>query len=178
MDRAMKWFSATLLILAVATWAGCGPEKKAANGKPGEKPDEHAGHNHEAHDDHPMHGPNGGHIAELDCEGKAGVEDYHGEWLSDDESGTVTVILLGKDVKTEVGTSAEELSLDVKTGDEVKTHTLKPVNRTDGDKPTATRFEAVDQPLVTYLSNDVLDAVIRVVIDGKEFKGKLVQHKH
>lgn len=179
MDRRAKWLSAALMILALGMWAGCGPTKKVTDKKGPEKKDEHEGHKDgdEHGHQHPAHGPNGGHIADLYLADSKKVA-YHAEWLYDDESGKVTVVLFEPESNKEVGTDAEELSLDVTSEGKTVSHKLKSANRTDGDKPKATRFELIDQPLVTYLSNDVLDAMIRVEIEGKEAKGKLVQHKH
>lgn len=182
MDRATKWISAAILILAVATWAGCGPTKKTPdkNTAGTTKPNDHEGHDHDHDHDHDhahAHGPNGGHIAELDSADKKG-EDYHAEWLHDDESGQVTVYLLDADMKNEVGIEAEDISIDIKTGDKTVTYQLKAANRTEGDKPTATRFELIDNALVTILSGDGIDAKIRVMINGMEFSGKIEHHKH
>ena len=164
------FMQAACVVLAVAALAGCGSEKKPAVKKNGNtvKP---GGNVHE----HPAHGPNGGHVVELECATKPG-EHQHAEWVLEDEK--VLVVMLAENNKDEVGIDAEVVSIDVKAGDKTETAVLKAANRTEGEKPTATRFELADQKLLTTLSADEIDAKIRVTIDGAEFSGKIVQHKH
>ena len=165
MRRISTWFATATLILAVATLAGCGPEKKPAE-KP--KPEEHV---------HAPHGPNGGHVVELTSPDKKGAH-YHAEWLFDDDAGKFVVIMLDHDMKNEEGVDAEVANVDIKTGDKTETTVLPAANRTSGEKPTATRFELVDQKLVTILAGDNVDAKIRMTIGGAEFSGKIEHHKH
>jgi hypothetical protein len=158
------------VLLAVVALSGCGPDKKPVVKGNNEKPQEHA---HE----HPAHGPNGGHVVELESPDKPG-EHQHAEWVIDDENGKVLVVMLAENNKDEVGIDAEVVSIEVKIGDKTETSTLQAANRTAGEKATATRFEVADQKLLTTLSADDPNAMIRVTIDGAEFSGKIVQHKH
>lgn len=170
MRRLTTWLSAAAVLLAAGV-AGCGPTKKTPDKPNGAKT------NGDDHADHPLHGPNGGHVAELASAAAKGKEDYHAEWLHDDESGLVTVFLLDAKLK-EIGIDAEVLTIDVKAGDKSEQYLLKAANRTDGDMPTATRFELTNQKLATILAADVIDAVILVKIKDEEYSGKIVQHKH
>ena len=53
MDLRAKWLTAAMMVVAMAIWTGCGPDKKVTDKKGPEKHDhEHAGH------EHPPHGEN------------------------------------------------------------------------------------------------------------------------
>ena len=100
-----KWWSVSVgtgLLAVIGFAAGCSLESTPKGGskagqKSGDKDDhdhdhDHDGHDHHDHDHAHMHGPNGGPVLEL------GDEEYHAEWLHDDESGKVTVVLQPRDI--------------------------------------------------------------------------------
>src|SRR5437867_2390784 len=93
-----------------------------------------AAHDHEH--DHAHHGPHNGHLMEI------GEEEYHAEWTHD-ESGKVTFYILDSGAKKEVPIAAEEITIDVKIGENApKTYKLQAVNPTDGKSAA---FEIVDK---------------------------------
>jgi hypothetical protein len=125
-------------------------------------------HDHEHH----HHGPHGGHIMEI------GNEEYHAEWTHD-ESGKVTFYLLDSAVKKEVPIAAEEITIDVKIGNnEPVTYKLAAVNPQDGKSAT---FETVDKNLLGVLETLKAQGVIatlHVTIDGKHFAQRIQEHDH
>ena len=70
-------------------------------------------------------GPNGGHLIELD-QGQ-----YHAEWLHDDASEKVTVILLDDKPAQEVAIAAEHVTIDLAVGDQRNAYELKAVKPSD-----------------------------------------------
>lgn len=175
MDRA-NWFSAAMLVLAVATWIGCGTTKKTPDKGTTVKPG-HEDHDH-AEDGHPPHGPNGGHVVTITNPDKKG-EAYQVEWKADDDDGKVLTYFLDSKMMDEVGVELSVVFIDVTNSDgSTKPYELGAANRTEGDKPTASRFEIANQELVSILSNKEVKAKIRANIKGTEFSGKIVFHQH
>jgi hypothetical protein len=152
------------IIVATLTAALIGCQPPAAN-SPAAK---NAAHDHE----HAHHGPHGGHIMEI------GKEEYHAEWTHD-ESGKVTFYLLDSDVKKEVPIVAEEITVDVKIGNNAPvTYKLAAVNPQDGKSAT---FEIVDKNLLGVLETlkaEGVVATLNVTIDGKTFAQRIQEHDH
>lgn len=143
----------------------------AAKGDKDDHDHDHAGHDHD-HDHAHMHGPNGGPVLEL------GDEEYHAEWLHDEETGKVTVILLDKEVKKEIPIESAEIAIDVKIADSEKSYALPAAG--GSDKPSA-RFELEDKALLAALEGagqEGTEAVLKVTIGGKEYKAKFTPHEH
>ena len=163
---AMTRFIALSLSFAVViSLTGCQPPAAKA------PTDKEAAHDH-AHD-HAHHGPHGGHIMEI------GEEEYHAEWTHDD-SGKVTFYILDSAVKKEVPIAAEEITIDVKIGNnEPVTYKLAAVNPQDGKSAT---FEIVDKNLLgvmeTLKNNKGTVLTLNVTIDGKTFAQKIEEHDH
>jgi hypothetical protein len=176
-----KWWGVsvgTALLAAMGFAAGCSLESTPKGGskagqKSGDKDDhDHDGHDHHDHDHAHMHGPNGGPVLEL------GDEEYHAEWLHDDETGKVTVVLLDKAAKKEVTIESAEIAIEVKIADSEKTYALPAAGGTD--KPSA-RFELEDKALLAALEGagqEGTEAVLKVTINGKEYKAKFEPHEH
>lgn len=165
MQRLSLWhiFAISLLVLN-----GCG-SGATSNNEPSPEVDPHAGHDH-GHDEL---GPNGGHLLEL------GDEEFHAEWLHDDDLGKVTVILLDSEAKREVTTSAESATIDVTVGTEPATQYVLPA--VAGDDPAAgtSRFELVELALLTALKiGEGVSAVLTVKVNDKEFRAEIEDHGH
>jgi hypothetical protein len=126
------------------------------------------GHSH----GHADTGPNGGHLVEFQS------EDYHAEWLHDDESGKVTVFILDKAAKTNVPIANESITIEKKIGEKSEKYQLM-AQRADGETKTA-KFEIVDKPLIEALKSvgHGIEAIVSVEIDGKAFTGKFEHHDH
>ncbi|MBM4005334.1 MAG: hypothetical protein FJ295_18920 [Planctomycetes bacterium] len=156
--------------------SGCsceGPPVKKTSGTSGstgsadKKIDDHEHHDH-AH----MHGPHGGHVLEL------GHEDYHAEWMEDDASGRITVILLDDKVEKEVAIDDAEIEIRTKVAGEEKSFKLPSAG--EADKPSA-RFETEDKTLLAILEaagKDGTEAQLLVRIKGKEYAGNFAPHEH
>lgn len=136
--------------------------------------DNHKGGNHtHAGHSHGHWGPNGGHLIEL------GDGEYHAEWLHEDDTGKVTVIILDEKSTKEVAIAADQLTIDVVVGESRKTYQLKAIGANDEDDSTASRFETVDQGLLVALKvGEGVHATIGVEIDEKLYTGQLEHQEH
>lgn len=155
---------AMLLALSFVFTLGCTPQPAVT--PPVVEP---GGHDH----DHPAHGPRNGHLVEL------GDEQYHAEWILDDEAGVLTVFIMDGSVSEDVPIEADELQLAVKIGDnEAKTYAVKAV-KAEGEIRTPT-FECRDRQVVEGLKlvGHGVDATLRVSIEGEPFEGPLKGHDH
>jgi hypothetical protein len=138
--------------------------------------EDHDGHDHaHGHDHgHADEGPNGGHLIEL------GTEEYHAEWLHDDESGKLTVFILGGSAKEPVPLSAKSIVIEKKIGEKAEKYEIPAAGRTDNTGKGA-QFELVDKPLVEALKmagQQGVEAKLIVDIEGKTFEGKFEHHEH
>jgi len=126
------------------------------------------GHDH-GHHDHADEGPNGGHLIEL------GDEQYHAEWLHDDDSGKVEVIILDGTAKQEVPVAADVVTITVDVeGDQH--YALEPTNAENG---LASRFEIVAPDLVTALKlGDGVEVTLDIEIDGTPFSSTIEHLDH
>ena len=119
-------------------------------------------------------GPNGGHIIELD-QGQ-----YHAEWLHDDESEKVTVVLLDDKPAQEVAISADYVTIDLAVGDQRNSYQLKAVRSSDRTAtPEASRFELVSPSLLVGLKmGEGVDATLTVNIGEKTYAGPIEHQAH
>lgn len=129
-------------------------------------------HDHDHAHDHAHHGPHQGHLMVI------GEEEYHAEWTHD-ESGKVTFYILDAAAKKEVPIAAEQITIDVKIGDNPpKTYELVAVAPIDG-KTSA--FEIVDkqfEALFDQLKSSGLTLTLHVNINGKQFDQVVKEHDH
>lgn len=156
--QTTRW-SALLALVAVM---GCGPQD------PAHDPDTDTGGaqtSHTGHDDRAALGPNEGHVVVL------GDEEYHLEWLHDDDAGKVTAILLDGEIKEEVTTTAEVVTVEVTIGDaEPLKYDLLAVNRSDEEPPRASRFELTEPALITALKiGEGVKVVLHVQVDDQTY---------
>jgi len=160
--------------IAALTFAltGC-PSQSTSNGSG----DSDHGHDHDhgdGHDhDHSAHGPHEGTILEL------GDEEYHAEWTRDDETGLVTVYVLDDDMSDAVPITAEQITISMLINDEPKAYQLLPVDRTDGDPPTASQFAITDPALAVALGvMEGTAASLIVEIEGQQYTALMEDHDH
>jgi len=138
-------------VLVIALVAACGDKKEA--------PKEQEGHGHEAHV-----APHGGEILEL------GGGAAHLEILHDHEGGSMTVYVLGADLKTPIAVEAPVVNLVTKDGPAAVTLTaIEP--GTDG-KASAWKGAHAG------LKADPWDGRIRVAIGGKTYQSPLEGEGH
>jgi hypothetical protein len=159
---------AALAAAACFSLSGCpsptakGPAQPAAKG-----PTQPAAH------DHAHRGPHGGHIMEI------GAEEYHAEWTHD-ESGKVTFYLLDAEIKKAVPIAADEITIDVKVGNnDPVAYKLAALQPQDGKSAS---FEIVNKELLgvleTLKDNKGTVCTLHVTIDGKQFAQKIEEHDH
>jgi outer membrane murein-binding lipoprotein Lpp len=155
--------------------AGC-PETNSQPANPssanGSGADDH-GHEHgeEGHAHH-HHGPHGGHI------GVIGNEEYHVEWTHD--GGKVSFYILDADAKNAVPIEAEQLTVEVKIGDQQPaSYELVAVDPQDGK---ASQFSTDSKDLegaLDALSENVTATIKDLTIGGKAFGDvKVEEHDH
>ncbi len=116
-------------------------------------------------------GPHKGTLVEL------GDEEFHAEIVHDDEMGMVTIYLLGSDAKTAVTTDAKDIAINAKVGGKAVQHKIKPAPTKSDKAGTASRFISKNKELMELLDSDDVAPILRVVIDGKTFNGK-IEHDH
>jgi hypothetical protein len=173
MKRACFAFAVMVFAMAMFT-TGCGSKPKPP-AVVGPAAHDHSGHDHGHHHEHAT-GPNGGHIVEL------GEEQYHAEWLHDDATGKVTIILLDGEMKKEVPTAAEAATITVTIGDgEPKVYSLPAVvaaePATEGSGTS--RFELIEPALITALTiGEGATAVLSIEIEGQPYSAKIEHHAH
>ncbi len=156
--------SLTLAALLAFCLAGC---NKPANHSEKTQKGETA-HDHEHH----HHGPHNGHMMEL------GAEEYHAEWTHD-ESGKVTFYILDSDAKKEVPIAADEITIDVKVGENPpKTYKLQAVNPMDGKSAAFTITDKQFEALFDQLKSSGLTLTLHANINGKQFDQPVKEHEH
>jgi len=164
--KAMGWMVAVVVCLAAMACTPPGPPPSAGGGS-----DEHAhdhGHAHgHAHDDA---GPSGGHVVEL------GDEQYHIEWLHDDNAGLVTMFVLDADAAHEFPITADAIRVEIATDQGSQEFLLEPVDRAEG---LAAKFETNSPPLIEALkaAGNGVEATVSVQIGDETFSQKL-EHAH
>ena len=157
------------ILLPLGMLTGCAPPD---NPNTNSNSDSH-NHAHDHGDDHDE-GPHQGHLIEL------GDEEYHAEWVHEDESGKITVYILAGDAKTDLAIIAQQITITtvVKEKDP-KDYSLAAVNATTGDSPTAFCFEIVDKQLLIALKmSQGVQSSIAVEIKGKKYSGQIEHHDH
>jgi hypothetical protein len=167
-----RWqFAACSLFIGVSLAVfGCSSKKdeEFTQYTPGEQTES----DHDHHHHHHAHGPNGGHLIEL------GDHEYHAEIVFDPQSRKLTVYLLGGDAKTAVPVEQEELTLDLKIGEEAVTVSLPAAPLEGEPEGQSSRFEIAGEDLPESIKEeDDLDGHLNVSIAGKEYKAKL-EHDH
>ena len=129
-----------------------------------------ADHGHEH--DHVHSGPHKGHLMEI------GGEQYHAEWTHD-ESGKVTFYILDSDAKKEVPIAAEEITIDVKIGDNPpKTYKIEAVNPSGGKSAAFSITDKQFEALFDQLKSSGLTLTLHANINGKQFDQPVKEHEH
>lgn len=157
------WIPANILtLLSILACFGCKPSSVET----GEEPHQHVGHDYHDHEA----GPHGGHLIEL------GAEEYHAEWLHDDETNTVTVYILDADAQNEFPIDASEILINVKVNDQPTQYKLTAFPTEQGK---SSQFQLVDGSLIVALSvGEGVSARLQVDINGTPFSATIEQHAH
>ena len=156
-------FVATTVILA-----GCSLDSPPKADKPKAKQAASTDPHEHAH----MHGPHGGPVLEL------GDDEYHAEWLHDEDSGRVTIFILDSAGKKEVPIEAAELLIETTVAGKSSNYNIPSAG--DADEPSA-KFEIEDKALVAALEGagqEGTEAVLKLSIAGKDFSAKFERHEH
>jgi hypothetical protein len=158
----------SVLTLAAAVFIlGCAEDPPAAN-SPG--PAGPAAHDGAAHA-HPSSGPHGGSLIEL------GQEQYHGELVHDEASGTVTIYLLDGTASTAVPIAAQEIVINASHDGQGEQFKLAAQPQAGEDEGMSSRFVSADSELGEHLHEHHADARLVVKIDGQSFNGA-INHDH
>jgi hypothetical protein len=154
------------LTIAAGLWLnGC---NSASNTAATPKPAGETDHDHEHH----HHGPHNGHLMEL------GEEEYHAEWTHDG-SGKVTFYVLDSDAKNEVPIAADQITIDVKIGDnEPKTYELAAANPTAGKSAAFAITDKQFASLFDQLKSTGIVLTLHANINGKQFDQVIKEHEH
>lgn len=134
--------------------------------------DAHAGHDHDENGhDHPSEGPHHGSLIEL------GEEEYHAEFVHDEDAGTVTIYILDGTAEKTVPIQAQELVINLKhdgRGEQFKL-TASPDEGDPAGK--SSRFVSNEAELGEDLDAEGVEARLVVKIAGKSYTGEL-EHDH
>lgn len=120
---------------------------------------------------HANTGPRGGAIIEL------GSENYHAELVDDTAANSVTIYLLGGDAKTAVAIPAEEITINIRHGEQAEQFKLKAMPTKDDPAGSSSRFGITDKHLTDDLHDETLKPQLVVEIDGKQYRGEIA-HDH
>jgi len=169
MLKPWRSFVAPCLVVALVILSGCGEKKggKAADGKNG------ANHVSKTDPHEHEHGPHGGHLIEL------GNEEYHAEWLHDEETHKVEFHILDGAAKKSVPISAKEVVVNYVVDGKPQQFSI-PVAPLSGEPAgESSHFEIVSQELCESIcENPKAKARLSVSIDGKPYSGKIEAHEH
>lgn len=164
-------FSLTMLALLTVTNTGC-PKPEDSNSQQhsdnadGGHTHDHA-HGHGDHDDHPAHGPKGGHLFQLDS------DDIQVEWKQRQDNNVVKMYLLTTDEEPKpIALKVDSFKVIPQAGNDTTPFVLEPENADDEGK--ASEFSMDDQLLRTsiHLGND-----IEIVTSEKTYKGQIKAHE-
>lgn len=167
MKFTLKLFSVVALVSSL-TISGCANTESGSDPKETNTPP--VGEDHSAHA-HPSEGPHHGPIIEL------GAEDYHAEFLHDEESGTITIYVLDSAVKNAVPIDAKEITINLKHDGQGKQFKLAAKPLEGEAEETSSRFVSEDKELGDLLHSEDAEATLVISIKDKPFRGK-VPHDH
>jgi len=138
-------------LVALLVLAGCGDDGKTDGKKSPSKQQAK----------HPGHGPNDGHLFELEAEGG---EHYHVEFFEDEKAKKLVAVLLGADSKTEFQSSAAEATLETTAGSDKKSFKLKAEA-----KDKASRYSTDDASALEAVKAKDAKFKFQIEIDGKTY---------
>lgn len=159
----------SMVVLSSAFLVGCGSDadQTASDGLPDMPPAtvETAGH------DHPSEGPHHGHLIEL------GNEEYHGELVHDEESGTVTIYILDGSATKSVPIKAAEITVNLKHDGQGEQFKLAASPDESDPEGMSSRFVSNDEELGEDLHHEDTEAHVVLMIGEKSYRGK-IEHEH
>lgn len=150
------------MLTAMALIIGCGPNNQ------NDHADDHHEHTDGEHDEE-HEGPHGGHVIELGRD-----HQFHAELVENEDSKSVTVYMLGEDMKA-LPISASTMSMNLMVDGEAKTFELTAVEPVDGK---ASQFNGVDESLFEALHEHEASGKLNVTIDDTPYSGAVEHHDH
>jgi hypothetical protein len=168
MPRLFRSHRAATAVVLACLIAGCG---RTSSTLPTDQADG-GGHSHDL--THGQVGPHGGHLVEL------GDGQYHAEWLHEDETGRITLIILDDKPEDEVAIAAKQVLVDIGVGGRRKSYPLEAVHTAEEEEKMKTsRFEIVSEELLVALKvGEGVSAILRVDVGGKTLTGQIEHHAH
>ncbi len=164
MNRPIPFLSLFSAALTFTALSGCDSDGPTEVSGP---PPATNGHDH-SNEEH--EGPHKGHVIEL---GRS--HEYHAELVENDESESVTIYILDKDLK-ELPIAAETVALNLTVDGAAKNFELTATDPSDGE---ASRFDSDEKDLFKSL-HEGKETVgkLRVKIADKPFTGEIHHHGH
>jgi hypothetical protein len=127
---------------------------------------------HDDEHDHATVGPHGGGLIEL------GNEQFHAELVHDEESGAVTVYMLGADAKSVNPIDGTELSINLTHDGQAEQFKLAAVPDANDPQGMSSRFRSTDAELGEDLEHDETRPQLVVTIGGKQYRGRVEHGEH
>lgn len=165
-----------LMAVTAFTLAGC---QDAAEPTGGDAPvsdlppptmDDHAGHDHGEHG-HPSEGPHHGDLVEL------GNEEYHGEVVHSDDTGTLEIYILDGAATKQVAIDATELTINLSHDGKPEQFVLTAKPDEGDEAGKSSRFVSDDKELAEHLDEEGTNPRMVVKINGKSYRGE-IKHDH
>jgi hypothetical protein len=131
--------------------------------------------NSKSHDDEHAHttvGPHGGDLIEL------GNEEYHAELVHDDKAATVTIYILDSHAEAAVPIDATELTINLKHDDQAEQFKLVASPDASDSSDKSSRFVSNDAELGEDLEHEGADPQLVLMINGKQYRGKIEHGDH
>jgi hypothetical protein len=155
-----------LVLLGIGT-LGCSGSASAPE-KTAPAPNDEHGHDEHGHDEHahPTEGPHHGRLIEL------GDEAYHGEWVPDAASGTVSIYILDGHAEKEVPIGKDAAVINLFIDGVPRQIQLLPQASPAGEANQASRFE-LPQSAQQAVDGKEGRGELRVMIQGKSYRGPL-----
>ncbi len=159
-------FAAAAILSGAISLAGCadsGADTAKTDGTISDPPPAtvDAGHNH------PTEGPHHGSLIEL------GAEEYHGELVHDEDSGSVTIYILDSAAKVAVPIDATEVTVNLKHDGNAEQFKLAASPDAADPAGKSSRFVSTDSELGEDLHAEDANATLVVMIKGKSFRGAI-----
>lgn len=152
------WILSTMIAIAMVT--GCGPANH-------DDDHDHADDNHEHAEEH--EGPHGGHVIELGRD-----HQFHAELVEDEGNQTVTVYILGEDMK-ELPIDAATMAMNLVVDGEAKSFELAAVGPVEGK---SSQYAGGQTELFEALHEHEASGKLNVTIDGAPYSGVVEHHDH
>lgn len=151
-----------LCVFAMIGFVGCdsgSPEKSTAA-----KTD--------SQDSHPAEGPHHGTLLEL------GDEEYHAEFVHDEDAKTVTVYILDSTAKKAVPIDAKTLTIVVRADGKTTPYELKASAMEGEADGKSSRFVSSDKAIDNAIDTEGAESQLQVTIEGTPFTVKIAEHDH